>query len=190
MKWSIKNIMVNQIRHLLFLVVILLIALGFSACSGCSKSGTESRYVYHNNQAPEISTESKTDTAGNIVKMIKQDGVYHIPVSINGVSLYFIFDTGAGYISISAAEAESLYRQGKLTQEDVVGRTRLMDANGDISQGTMIILREVQIGNKVLYDVKATVMANLNAPLLVGQSALEQFGRISIDYEKGEISFE
>jgi aspartyl protease family protein len=65
-----------------------------------------------------------------------------------------------------------------------------MDANGDISVGSLIILREVQIGNKVLHDVQATVMANQNAPLLMGQSALEKFGRISIDYEKGEISFE
>jgi aspartyl protease family protein len=190
MKNRNHQILQNQMKHLAILGVILFFSFGFAACSGCSKSGSESRYVYHKSQVPEISTENKADSTGNIVKMIKQDGVYHIPVSINGVSLYFIFDTGAGYISISASEAESLYQQGKLAQEDVVGRARLMNADGDISQGTMIILREVQIGNRILHDVKATVMANLNAPLLMGQSALEQFGRISIDYEKGEISFE
>jgi aspartyl protease family protein len=171
-------------------VFLFLIAIGFCGCSGCSKSGTGNRYLPPKKPSPVVSTENYPDTSGNIVKMIKQDGVYHIPVSINGVSLYFIFDTGAGYISISSAEAESLYRQGKLTTDDVVGKADLMDANGDISVGVMIILREVQIGNKVLHDVQATVMANLNAPLLIGQSALEKFGRISIDYDKGEISFE
>jgi aspartyl protease family protein len=179
-----------QLRSIAFPAILFLIGIGFYGCSGCSKSGTSSRYPPLRKPSPEVPADNVPDTSGNIVKMIKQDGVYHIPVSINGVSMYFIFDTGAGYISISSAEAESLYRQGKLTSEDVVGKANLMDANGDVSVGIMIILREVQIGNKVLHDVQATVMGNLNAPLLVGQSALEKFGRISIDYEKGEISFE
>jgi len=190
MNISITDYLSDHLRHFAFPVVLFLVGIGFCNCSGCSKSGTSSRYIPKKNPSPVVLTESLPDTAGNIVKMIKQDGVYHIPVSINGVSLYFIFDTGAGYICISSAEAESLYRQEKLTAEDVVGKASLMDANGDISEGIMINLREVQIGNKVLHDVQATVMGNLNAPLLMGQSALEKFGRISIDYEQSEISFE
>jgi aspartyl protease family protein len=190
MNKSISLNLLAHFRHFVFPVVICLVSLGFCDCSGCSKSGTSSRNLPPKKTSPVVSTENAPDYSGNIVKMTRQDGVYHIPVAINGVSLYFIFDTGAGYISISSAEAESLYRQGKLTPEDVVGKANLMDANGDISVGVMIILREVQIGNKILHDVQATVMANLNAPLLMGQSALEKFGRISIDYEKGEISFE
>jgi aspartyl protease family protein len=104
--------------------------------------------------------------------------------------MYFIFDTGAGLISISVTEATSLYRQGKLTMDDIVGTADFTDANGDVSEGTVINLKEVKIGSKVLHDVKASVAGNLNAPLLIGQSALEKFGKISIDYQKNEITFE
>jgi aspartyl protease family protein len=38
--------------------------------------------------------------------------------------------------------------------------------------------------------VQASVVHNLQAPLLLGQSALNKFGKISIDYNNGEITFE
>jgi aspartyl protease family protein len=126
----------------------------------------------------------------NTVKMTKKDGVYEIPIKINGVSMIFIFDTGAGLISISNTEAGFLYKQGKLTQEDIIGKANFMDANGDISVGTIIRLKTVQIGNKILYNVEASVVNNTNAPLLMGQSALEQFGKVSIDYNAQTITFD
>jgi len=125
-----------------------------------------------------------------VIKMEKQDGVYMIPVEVNGVKMYFIFDTGASTISISETEALFLYKQGTLKDNDIKGTARFSDANGDISEGTIIVLKTVQIGNKVLKNVDASVVHNLSAPLLFGQSALERFGKISIDYNKGEIAFE
>ena len=185
----------NMIKHpdpmrlLIFMGLILMIITGLSGCSGCSKSGSRSRYIATSKQASP-DTLNKIPDSGNTVKMTRQDGVYHIPVSINGVPMFLIFDTGASFISISAAEAENLYRLGKLTDKDVAGTAKLMDANGEITSGVVVILRAVQIGNRVIDDVEATVMSGLNVPLLMGQSALERFGRISIDYNKGEISFD
>ena len=77
-----------------------------------------------------------------------------------------------------------------LPPEDIVGKSNFIDANGDVSVGTIIILRKVKIGNKVLTNVEASVVNNLNAPLLIGQSALEKFDKISIDYGKSQITFE
>jgi aspartyl protease family protein len=190
----------NIIRFSVYLFIFLLVYPGFYGCSGCSKSGVSSHQNRTQKQvAPEV-TQNEPDTSvtivnepdsgANVVKMIKRDGVYHIPLEINGVSLYFIFDTGAGLISISSKEANDLYRQGKLTGEDMIGTANFLNANGEISSGIIINLREVKIGNKVLNNVEASVSENLNAPLLVGQSALEKFGKISLDYENSEITFE
>lgn len=159
-------------------------------CSGCSRSGL--RNATNNKQYNSSSPIRKSDyfTGTNTVKMIKQNGVYQIPVDINGVPMYFIFDTGASLISISSTEAIFLYKQGKLTSDDILGKSNFTDANGDISEGTIIVLREVKIGNKILKNVEASVVNNLEAPLLIGQSALGKFGKISIDYGKNEILFE
>ena len=132
-----------------------------------------------------VSSGSKTT-----IKIEKVNGVYQIPTEINGIPMYFIFDTGASTISISETETMFLYKQGKLFKEDIIGSANFMDANGGISEGTIIVLRNVKIGNKNLKNIKASVVHNSEAPLLFGQSALEQFGKISIDNRKGEISFE
>jgi len=171
-------------NSILFIVLVAL----FPGCSGCSQSGireaNRSRSSERNNHT-DYRIEGKT-----IVKMEKVNGVYQIPVEVNGVNMFFIFDTGASIISISETEAVFLYKQGKLTKDDIKGTANFSDANGDISEGTIIILSTVKIGNKVLKNIEASVVQNLNAPLLFGQSALEKFGKISIDNKRGEITFE
>ena len=103
---------------------------------------------------------------------------------------FFIFDTGASSISISNTEAYFLYKQGKLTKDDIVGEQDFIDANGDISTGTVINLREVKLGNYTIRNVEASVVDNLEAPLLLGQSALNRFGKIEVDYQDESLTLE
>ena len=123
------------------------------------------------------------------VKMRKENGVYLVPIEVNGLNLDFVFDTGASSISISLAEARVMARQGKITEDDILGQARFADANGDVSVGMVIQLRTVKIGDIVLENVKATVVDNLQAPLLLGQTALAKFGKVTIDYEHDTIEF-
>lgn len=169
--------------------ILVLISIIFSGCAGCSKSG---RFTKKNDgsQPIEIGSTNRKFAGKNVVKMSKEDGVYKIPVLVNGVNMTFIFDTGAELISISNVEATYLYKQGKLTNEDILGEAQFVDANGDISIGTIIKLKEITIGNRTIYNINASVVDNSIAPLLFGQSALEKFGKISIDYNKRTITFE
>jgi aspartyl protease family protein len=125
-----------------------------------------------------------------IVKMNKNNGVYEVPIEINGSKMFFIFDTGASDITISLTEAIFLYKQGTLTDDDFLGTQQYQIADGSISEGTIINLKTVKIGNRILTNVQAAVVHNMGAPLLFGQSALAQFGKVTIDYNRGEISFE
>ena len=173
-----------------YIIYIFLFYFFLSGCNSCSKSGLRSaaeknRTETVSKENPERGRENKT-----IVKMNRKNGVYQIPVQINGVEMYFIFDTGAGLISISETEASFLYKQGKLADEDIIGTANFIDATGNISEGTVIILKTVKIGDRILNDIEASVVHNLYAPILFGQSALEKFGKISIDYNKNEITFE
>lgn len=167
---------------------------------GCSQSGRRTATKHDptienipttTDGSPMIS-EDEVITTGEktVVKMQKMGGVYYIPVEVDGVNMRFIFDTGASTISISEVEAVYLYKQGVLTQQDIKGKANFSDANGNISEGTVINLKTVRIGDRTLKNVEASVVHNLKAPLLFGQSALEKFGKISIDNQKGEITFE
>src|SRR5690606_11312224 len=126
---------------------------------------------------PTIPVES----AKNVLTMEVQNGVRYVWIEINGIKLKFIFDTGASSICISPAEATVLFRQGTLTEEDFIGSEYFQDATGGISEGVKINLREVKIGEVILENIEATVIDNVNAPLLLGQTALERFGSIEID---------
>lgn len=130
------------------------------------------------------------DLTNNIVKMEQSGGVYYIPIEINNIGMKIIFDTGASNISISETEVLFLWKQGKIKEDDILGAIKFQDATGNISEGTQINLREVKIGNRIINNVEASVVHNLNAPLLLGQSALSNFGKVTIDYNKNEISFE
>lgn len=122
--------------------------------------------------------------------MKKVNGVYTVPVTINGTPMSFILDTGASLISISSTEAEFMMKQGTFTEADIVGQSKFQDANGDITPGSIIRLKSVQIGDRVLENVHANVVSGNKAPLLLGQSALSQFGKISVDYRRNVVTFD
>jgi len=57
-------------------------------------------------------------------------------------------------------------------------------ARGEITEGTTITLRSVEFGGLTLPNVKASVVHNQAAPLLLGQTVLSRLGKIEIDYKK------
>ncbi len=141
-------------------------------------------------EKPRNSSDSNLeDYSQNVLKMENNNGVKYVWIEINGIRLKFIFDTGASDISISPIEASILYKQGTLTKDDILDKEYFQDATGRISVGTKINLRTVKVGNRILQNIQATVVNNPNAPLLLGKSVLENFGKIEIDYTNGEIIF-
>ncbi len=131
--------------------------------------------------------KNETSEEKNIIKMEKENGVKYVWIEINGLKLRFIFDTGASSICISSLEASVLYRQGTLRKEDILDVEYFQDATGKISEGTKINLRTVKIGNLILENIEATVIDNVDAPLLLGQTVFEKFGKIEIDNINNEI---
>lgn len=124
-------------------------------------------------------TERQTVTKE--VPFTKENGVCNIKCTINGLPLYFVFDTGAATVSLSMVEATFMMKNGYLSKSDVVGSQYFQDANGNVSEGTVVNLRQVDFGGLKLENVRASVVRNQRAPLLLGQSVLGRLGRIEID---------
>ena len=116
------------------------------------------------------------------IQMEKNGGVYYIPCEVNGLKLKFIFDTGANDVSISLNEANFMLKNGYMKKSDLIGTEYYQIANGDINKGTTIVIRELKIGDKTLYNVSASIVHSQSAPLLLGQSAIKRFGKFSVDY--------
>jgi aspartyl protease family protein len=132
-------------------------------------------------------SENKSFPNQNTIQMEDDNGVKYVWVEINGIKLRFVFDTGASSICISSIEAALLFKQGTLEEDDIIESQYFQDATGKISQGTKINLKTVKIGTLTLTNIEATVVDNINAPLLLGQTAFKSFSKIEIDNIANEI---
>lgn len=119
-----------------------------------------------------------------VIEMEERNGVYYVPCKINNIPMKFIFDTGASNVSISMTEAMFLLKQGALKEDDLKESVKYKIANGDVQEGTKIIIREINIDGIILKDVEAGIVHQLNAPLLLGQSAISKLGRIELNRNK------
>ena len=129
----------------------------------------------------ELAMPEKDDLLTEIAIKRNPGGTFEIPCDINGLPLQMIFDTGASDVTISSVEANFMLKNGYLSDKDIKGKRYYQIANGEISAGTIITLREVKIGDAVLKNIDASVVKSQKAPLLLGQSAMERFGTITID---------
>lgn len=126
------------------------------------------------------------------VKTIKlrreRSGVFTIDCKVNGEKMNFIFDTGASSVSISLYEAHQLLKLNLISEEDILSKSYYRTANGSIEEGVDINIKEIEIDGLILYNVKANVVMNLEAPLLLGNTLLEKLGKIQIDYKNNTLT--
>ena len=111
----------------------------------------------------------------------KAGGTFNVDCSVNGLALNMIFDTGASDVCISKVEADFMLKNNYLSMSDIKGKQYYQTADGGISEGTVITLKEVRIGDAVLHNVDASVVKSQKAPLLLGESVLQKFGTFTVD---------
>jgi clan AA aspartic protease (TIGR02281 family) len=119
--------------------------------------------------------------------MEKVGRTYRLPCTVNGLSLNFILDTGADEVSISLSEALFMLKNGYIDENDLLNTEYYQLANGEIVEGTKLVLRTLKIGGLTIKNVEASIVHTMNAPLLLGQSALSKLGMITIDYAKNQL---
>ncbi len=128
-----------------------------------------------------LATITSSIFAQTRIIMQKEGGVYTVPCKVNGLPLKFIFDTGASNVTISLTEAVFMIKNGYLDKNDIYGSSYSQLANGEITENTEILLKEIEIKGLKLYNVRASIVHELNAPLLLGQSAIEKLGKIQLN---------
>lgn len=143
---------------------------------------------YENATKQKFSKSSENTIVGEQITteipFTKENGICNVKCKINDLPLYFVFDTGASTVSLSMVEATFMMKNGYLDKKDVIGSQYFLDANGNVSEGTTINISRVDFGGLKLENVRASVVRNQKAPLLLGQSVLGRLGKIEIDNEK------
>ena len=144
---------------------------------------------YEEKHLQEIAADADGDDSAYELKVeeipfTQESGVCKVKCAINGLPLHFIFDTGATDVSISSVEATFMAKNDFLSSSDIIGKQNYQTADGNITEGTVINLKDVKLCSLHLNNIKASVVRNQAAPLLLGQSVLSKLGKIEIDNTK------
>ena len=144
---------------------------------------------YEEKHLQEIAADADGDDSAYELKVeeipfTQESGVCKVKCAINGLPLHFIFDTGAADVSISSVEATFMAKNDFLSSSDIIGKQNYQTADGNITEGTIINLKDVKLGSLHLNNIKVSVVRNQVAPLLLGQSVLSKLGKIEIDNTK------
>lgn len=115
------------------------------------------------------------------IQMQNINGKYLVPCKINKLDLKLIFDPEAASVSLSITEAQFMLKNGIIYESDLSGAPINLDSDIKNTENTKLNIRELSIGNATLLDVEAIIVLEHNAPLHLGQSALNKLGNYSIE---------
>lgn len=134
-------------------------------------------------KSDEVSNDTSiVSTVTHEIPLTRQaGGTYLVKASVNGLPMDFILDTGCSSVSISQVESDFMLKNGYLSSDDFKGEQHYVDANGDVNKSQMINLATVKLGDLEVSNIRAGIVPNQKAPLLLGQEVLAKFGKVEID---------
>jgi predicted aspartyl protease len=125
-----------------------------------------------------------TVQAAEEIALVKEGGVYSLPVEVNGVlTLPFILDTGAAEVQLPAEVALTLWRAGTILTADLLPGKPYVLADGTVVNSQRFLLRSLRLGTRLISHVPASIGSPLS-PLLLGQSLLDRVGPLGIDSQR------
>lgn len=161
--------------------ILLCLGVTFTITS-CKQRSDRPPYQLDNQSKPSIS-----------ISYEEMGGVKVIPVKLNGVTMNMIYDTGCSGIHLSLNELQTLYKNGKLSQDDILGVKYTSIADGSIVENGSINIKEIKIGDGenciILHNKEATVALNQVAPILLGNEVLDELASVEVDNVKKTINF-
>jgi aspartyl protease family protein len=122
------------------------------------------------------------------IPMTRTGSTFTIPVILNdALKIDMLFDSGAADCSLSSDVFRTLVRTGTIEEHDILGEQTYILADGSKVIETQVNIRSIEIGGQILTNVRASVSKSLDAPLLLGQSVMQKFGTITMDYNNNQV---
>jgi peptidoglycan-associated lipoprotein len=116
-------------------------------------------------------------------------GIYLSTCIINGYNEEFAFDRHSDAM-ISLDKAMDLLRWGAISKDDFEGDPEKILADNTIANNAIIIIKEINIANQKVENVKVKVNHKLNFGLVFGDRLMKQFGKYSYDTKTHKLTIE
>lgn len=138
----------------------------------------------------ELESGAPPGNASDVVHLMESGGTYKVPATINGVlQLHFMIDSGASDVVIPADVVLTLMRTGTILDSDFVGHQSYRLADGSVMRSETFLIRTLTVGNHTIENVLGSV-GKVEGSLLLGQSFLSRFSKVSFDYDRSVLLLE
>lgn len=114
----------------------------------------------------------------------QSDGTYLVDATVNGVGVKTYYAEENWFASVSSTTYLFLYENGYIEDADVRGMTVVKMPNGSSNKAGSFVIRNLRLGNLIIQDLPAFVIAKQNVPLIIGNSAFDIFGDVHVEDSK------
>lgn len=128
-----------------------------------------------------LATASLSLSAQSVINLnLESDGKYTMEASINGVGVKTYYSPESWFASLSSTTYLFLYENGYISDNDVLGLTTVKMPDGSTTKAASFTIRNLRIGNIIVKDLPAFVITKQVVPVLVGNSAFDCFGELTL----------
>jgi peptidoglycan-associated lipoprotein len=131
-----------------------------------------------------------SDSLGNAVNYsLTDDKKIRITGYINDFSTDIIFDPGSAESFIDENIVLELLKKGAIDRDDFQGVFEEIMVNDRIKENSVLTLKKIRLGEKVINNSKVKVKTDLKGALLLGKDILDNAGAYVVDDENKLIIF-
>ena len=136
------------------------------------------RTTINENQTVNIAINPEEDNSEMF--NVSQKGYITFFANVDGYNEPFTYSENADFC-ISEARALKLLNDGRITADNFQGEVDKILSTGSIADGAIIVIREVRIAGRSLYNVEVKVVKRMIEEWVIGQKTMKQLGNFEFN---------
>ena len=119
---------------------------------------------------------------------VDKKGYFNFIANVDGYREPFTYSQNADFC-ISESRALQLLKDGRLTADDFKGDTEKILTTGGIANNSIVVIKEVRIAGRSLYNVECKVVSKMIEQWVIGQKNMKQLGNFEFDTKDKTLKF-
>ena len=142
------------------------------------------RTTINENQTVNIAINPEEDNSEMF--NVSQKGYITFFANVDGYNEPFTYSENADFC-ISESRALKLLNDGRISADNFKGEVDKILSTGSIADGAIIVIREVRIAGRSLYNVEVKVVKRMIEEWVIGQKTMKQLGNFQFDTKTNKL---
>ena len=119
---------------------------------------------------------------------VDKKGYFNFIANVDGYKEPFTYSQNADFC-VSESRALQLLKDGRIAASDFKGDTEKILTTGGIANNSIVVIKEVRIAGRSLYNVECKVVSKMIEQWVIGQKNMKQLGNFEFDTKEKKLKF-